>query len=212
MKPLRTSQQLLNSVFTEDEQKLLKPPKSSAIGMEVVIKFHRNQRGGPQGYQRNQFVSWTLNKLAVIDRAWVAANTYDGRELPVQDREWWRVKIEEETSPGQPLGCFVVRPLWKINDEDIVVLAPSTWDCVQQGITVLLYPKLKPWLNWVIPRALRKSIMKRTSGASLIIPLSYPPEGAPDASTLPESYSKLGGSAPLAHLNDIHFVDIEDLS
>lgn len=173
MQGLRIQDRIL-AQFSPDEQVLLRPKTSLAVGMEVVIKFHRNQIENQRN--RNPFVSWTLNKVAVIDKDWLKANAGHN---PVQDRDWWRCKIEHETSPGQAVGCFVVRPLWSMDRAELAIFAPSTFELEQKGLTVLMYPKLKPWLPWVTPKGLRKVIMEKTGGASLIIPLSYPPEGQP---------------------------------
>lgn len=164
--------------FSADEQFLLKPLKSVALNMEVMVKFHRNQVENQT--KKNPFVSWTLNKVSVIDRKWLEDV---GNSNPIQDMDWWRVKIENETSPGQPVGCFILRPLWKVDRNDLAIyLSPSTWTPVQHGLTVLLYPKIRPWMPWIIPKALRNMVMKKTSGAALVIPLSYPPEGDPKES------------------------------
>jgi len=169
--PLKTQERVLQQ-FTHDEQYILRPLKSIVQGFEVVIKLHRNKRGA----DKNPFISWTLNKVAVVDQYWLKQNRDN---MPIGDMDWWRVKIEKETSPGYPVGCFVVRPLWKVNREDLAILAPSTWTQVQTGPTILLYPKIKPWMPWIVPKALRKLIMRKTGGSALCIPLSYPPEGEP---------------------------------
>jgi len=171
VKPLKTQDRVLEQ-FSPDEQYLLRTVKSTVKGMEAVIKFHRNR----QGSGKNPFISWTLNKIAVIDSAYLKSNP----DMPVKDMDWWRVKIEHETSPGQPIGCFAVRPLWPVQRSDLAILAPSTWTQVQTGLTVMLYPKIQPWMPWIIPKALRKLIMRKAGGAALVIPLSYPPEGTPD--------------------------------
>jgi len=174
--PLEMDEEVL-SQFSPEEQYLLRPQKSSAINLEAVIKFHRNQDA--KSIRKNPFISWTLNKVAVIDRNWLKLHKDN---MPIKDMDWWRVKIENETSPGQPAGCFVVRPLWKIDRKELAILAPSTWLKVQHGLTVLLYPKIRPWMSWIIPKALRRMVMRKTGGAALIIPLSYPPEGPPKES------------------------------
>jgi len=173
IEPLQTHECVLEQ-FSSDEQYLLRPKKSVVKGMEAVIKLHRNK----QATDKNPFISWTLNKVAVVDSAWLKAHKND---MPIDDMDWWRVKIENETSPGQPVGCFIVRPLWKVGREDLAILAPSTWTQVQSGLTILLYPKIKPWMPWIIPKALRKLIMRKSGGSALLIPLSYPPEGEPDS-------------------------------
>jgi hypothetical protein len=178
--PLEISEKLLNTL-TPEEQNLLRPQKSHAVGLEVVVKFHRNQLASQ--LKKNPFVSWTLNKIAVIDRDWL--NQWKTSECPINDMDWWRVKIESETSPGQPLGCFVVKPLWKIERNDLAILVPSTWDQAQMGQTVILYPKIRPWLAWIIPKALRKNIMRKTGGSALVIPLEYQPEEKPTTSSEP---------------------------
>ena len=172
VKPLQTHERVLEQ-FSGDEQYLLRPKKSVVKGMEAVIKLHKNK----QGVDKNPFISWTLNKVAVIDSSWLKAHKDN---MPIQDMDWWRVKIENETSAGQPVGCFVVRPLWKVERDDLAILAPSTWTQVQSGLTILLYPKIKPWMPWIIPKALRKLIMRKSGGSALLIPLSYPPEGEPE--------------------------------
>ena len=173
IEPLQTHECVLEQ-FSSDEQYLLRPKKSVVKGMEAVIKLHKNK----QATDKNPFISWTLNKVAVVDSAWLKAHKND---MPIDDMDWWRVKIENETSPGQPVGCFIVRPLWKVEREDLAILAPSTWTQVQSGLTILLYPKIKPWMPWIIPKALRKLIMRKSGGSALLIPLSYPPEGEPDS-------------------------------
>jgi len=170
-KPISLDEETLKQ-FTPEEQFLLRPLKSAVINMEAVIKFHVNQQ--EHQIKKNPFVSWTLNKIAVIDKNWL--QQFKNDTMPIQDGDFWRVKIEHETSPGQPLGCFVVRPLWKVDRKDLVPLAPSTFTKVQHGLTVLLYPKIRPWLPWIIPKALRQMIMRTTGGAALVIPLLYQPE------------------------------------
>lgn len=183
IEPLQTHERVLEQ-FSTDEQYLLRPKKSVVKGMEAVIKLHKNK----QATDKNPFISWTLNKVAVIDSAWLKSHKDN---MPVNDMDWWRVKIESETSPGQPVGCFIVRPLWKVERENLAILAPSTWTQVQSGLTILLYPKIKPWMPWIIPKALRKLIMRKSGGSALLIPLSYPPEGEPD------SIKKENGFIPL---------------
>lgn len=183
IEPLQTHECVLEQ-FSTDEQYLLRPKKSVVKGMEAVIKLHKNK----QTNDKNPFISWTLNKVAVIDSAWLKSHKDN---MPVNDMDWWRVKIESETSPGQPVGCFIVRPLWKVERENLAILAPSTWTQVQSGLTILLYPKIKPWMPWIIPKALRKLIMRKSGGSALLIPLSYPPEGEPD------SIKKENGFIPL---------------
>jgi hypothetical protein len=172
IEPLRIHDSVLDQ-FTSDEQYLLSPKKSVVKGMEAVIKLHKNK----QASDKNPFISWTLNKVAVIDNNWLKSHKDN---MPIEDMDWWRVKVENETSPGQPVGCFIVRPLWKVLREDLAILAPSTWTQVQSGLTILLYPKIKPWMPWIIPKALRKLIMRKSGGSALLIPLSYPPEGEPE--------------------------------
>lgn len=183
IEPLQTHECVLEQ-FSTDEQYLLRPKKSVVKGMEAVIKLHKNK----QTNDKNPFISWTLNKVAVIDSAWLKSHKDN---MPVNDMDWWRVKIESETSPGQPVGCFIVRPLWKVERDNLAILAPSTWTQVQSGLTILLYPKIKPWMPWIIPKALRKLIMRKSGGSALLIPLSYPPEGEPD------SIKKENGFIPL---------------
>jgi len=173
IEPLQTHERVLEQ-FTTDEQYLLRPKKSVVKGMEAVIKLHKNK----QATDKNPFISWTLNKVAVIDSAWLKAHKDN---MPINDMDWWRVKIENETSPSQPVGCFIVRPLWKVERDNLAILAPSTWTQVQSGPTILLYPKIKPWMPWIVPKALRKLIMRKSGGSALLIPLSYPPEGEPES-------------------------------
>lgn len=174
--PLVMTEDVLNQ-FTAEEQYLLRPTKSVVLNMEAVVRFHQNQQ--PNQVKKNPFISWTLNKIAVIDKRWLSQ--FHSSEVPIQDGDFWRVKIEDETSPGQPVGCFIVRPLWKVTKKDLVILVqPSTWTRVQHGLTVILYPKIRPWLPWIIPKALRQMVMRKSGGAALVIPLSYPPEGKPE--------------------------------
>jgi len=43
----------------------------------------------PKEEKKNPYISWTLNKAAVIDKRWLL---YHKNEI--QDMDWWRVKIE----------------------------------------------------------------------------------------------------------------------
>lgn len=169
--PIKMDEEQL-AQFTAEEQYLLRPLKSVVLNMEAVVKFHLNQQENQ--VKKNPFVSWTLNKISVIDKNWLSQ--FKSGESPVRDGDFWRVKIEHETSPGQPIGCFVVRPLWKVERKDLVILAPSTWTKMQHGLTVMLYPKIRPHLPWIIPKALRQMVMRKSGGAALVIPLSYPPD------------------------------------
>jgi len=193
-KPISIGEDALKQ-FTPEEQFLLRPMKSVVVNMEAVVKFHTNQQGNQ--VKKNPFVSWTLNKISVIDKNWLSQ--FSGPKMPITDGDFWRVKVEHETSPGQPLGCFVVRPLWKVERKDLVPLAPSTFTKVQHGLTVLLYPKIRPWLPWIIPKALRQMLMRNTDGAALVIPLSYPPEKALEGKD--EALPSDNGA--MADLNDI---------
>jgi hypothetical protein len=194
--PLAISDETL-AKFSPDEQFLLRPMKSVVLNMEVMVKFHRNQQ--ETQVKKNPFVSWTLNKVAVIDRRWL--NQY-GDAMPISDMDWWRVKIEDETSPGQPLGCFIVRPLWKVERKDLTIFpSPSTWTVEQRGLTVLLYPRIRPWMPWIVPKALRAMVMRKTGGAALIIPLSYPPEGDPQ-----DHYREVPASHPVTETEELSTV------
>lgn len=185
MEPLVTNDRVLDK-FSIEEQYLLRPMRSVVKGMEAVIKLHRNKMENASG--KNPFISWTLNKVAVIDKMWFQTHKDD---MPIVDMSWWRVKIENETSPGQPVGCFVVKPLWPVKREDLIALAPSLWTQQQRGLSVLLYPKIKPWMPWIVPKALRTLIMRKTGAAALVVPLSYPPEGIPETKLEPIDSVKL---------------------
>lgn len=189
--------------FTSEEQYLLRPLESVVRHMEAVVKFHKNQQENQ--VKKNPFVSWTLNKVAVIDKNYL--NQFKSLdEMPVKDGDFWRVKVEHETAPGQPVGCFVVRPLWKVDPQDLCTLAPSTWSMEQRGLTVLLYPKIRPWMPWIIPKALRQMVMRKTGGAALIIPLSYPADKKLDPSD-PNNDKLPSDTGVMEELNPV--VDIE---
>jgi len=167
--PLVTSEETLQK-FSTEEQYLLRPRESVVLGEEVMVKFHKNQL--PNQSHKNPWISWTLNKIAVVSKEWIDAQGPN----PISNMSWWRVKIVKETSPGQDIGCFIVKPLWEVPRSDLVTLVPNTWEQVQKGLTIMLYPKIKPWMPWIIPKALRKMTMRKTGGSALIIPLSYAPD------------------------------------
>ena len=79
VEPLKTQDRVLEK-FSPDEQYLLRPIKSVVKGMEAVIKLHRNR----QGSDKNPFISWTLNKVAVLDNNWIKQHKQD---MPVQDMD-----------------------------------------------------------------------------------------------------------------------------
>jgi len=112
---------------------------------EVIIKFFPNIN------QKNssKLMTKTLGKIGFIDRSYTGV-------LPKAD-EFWRARIVEEVHPGEKRGCFLLEPIWPIEEPQLSRILPGLYtEELKDGI-LYIYPTEKG-KHWIIPLAHKKFI------------------------------------------------------
>jgi len=130
--------------------------------MITILKFFTND-GKQENTLKNDIISRTLLKIAVISKYYIEKNP---DKVPKQG-EIWRCDIVKETCSGKSKGCFIVEPIEKINEKDIIHLIPGLFYRKLINKRLIIIPK-KPELNWILPLT-HKHLMVETDGAYCII-------------------------------------------
>ena len=182
--------------------------------MITLVKFIRNQ----QKKSSNRFVTRTLGKVGVIHSSYYWSMT----DRPHHD-EFWFVEILEEVGQGTSAGCFVLRPLKKVDScrkqgrlvPNVVRLIPGTFDTEKIGSTIYVYPKNVDGLNgpnWILDGDTKSHLTQihrdKTAGTStytigsMIVVFDEPFMG---------SIVKTGEEEPILDLEDVGEDDEFDL-
>ena len=124
----------------------------------VVAKFYKSK--APSGDMG--FISRSLGKLAVIDKQ------YHGM---VQEREIWICQIVKETRTGENNGVFVLRPVERIESDQIRKVIPGFYEVQQIGKAALISPNTDPDAKWILSRSTRRMFAKKYH--AVIVPIRY---------------------------------------
>jgi len=164
--------------------------------MLCILKFFENtnykDKKGSGGDNENEVISRTLLKIAVVSRHYRQKHP----ELMPKHGELWKCRIVKEISSGKNRGCFIIEPLEKVDDKQILHLIPGWYDDKVVNGRLLIIPR-KQNTNWILPLT-HKRIMAEERGAYCVIvqldavPLQDPPKDTP----MPDSLGD-GDSSPL---------------
>jgi hypothetical protein len=113
--------------------------------MITILKFFTND-GKQSNVLKNDIISRTLLKIAVINKYYIEKNP---EKLP-KSGELWKCDIIKETCGGKNKGCFIVDPLEKVEENDIMHLIPGFFYQKVLNNRLIIIPK-KPELNWILP-------------------------------------------------------------
>jgi len=113
--------------------------------MITILKFFTND-GKQTNVLKNEIISRTLLKIAVVSKYHMEKHP---DKVP-QPGEIWRCDIIKETSGGKNKGCFIVEPLEKVDEKEIIHLIPGLFYSKVINGRLIVIPK-KPELNWILP-------------------------------------------------------------
>jgi len=123
------------------------------VGCQVIVKFFKNSYDN----NINQLITRTMGKVGVIDKDYIQS----GNEMPCEG-EFWKVDIVKETNPGKPYGCFILKPICKVDPSSLFKLLPGMYEEVQSNGSLIIIPKTKGQ-NAILPIKLKKSFNKFSS-------------------------------------------------
>jgi len=114
--------------------------------METILKWFRNKKQG----DTNELISRTLLKISVISRYRTSDN-----DISPNFGELWRCRIIKEMGSGTSRGCFIVEPLERVDEHQILHIT-----------TGMFYKKLINNRLIITPK-------QEWSGHSCILPLQH---------------------------------------
>ena len=139
--------------------------------METILKFITNTKDSEAGVAsgKNYVISRTLCKIAVISKFVLDAKS---RETLPAPGEMWRCRIVKETQPGQNAGCFIVEPIVKIDENDIVKLVPGTFSTTLVDKKLIVRPKEEyAGSSWIISLHHKRILVAEHKAYALIVDL-----------------------------------------
>jgi hypothetical protein len=96
--------------------------------VEVIVKFF-------PGQQEGVLIAKTLGKVAMIARNRRGA----GYPQPKAE-EFWRCRILKEVQEGKPSGCFLLEPVARVQEPDVLRLLPGMYTSSVQVGRMLVTP------------------------------------------------------------------------
>ena len=155
---------------------------------KVLVKFHVNM----EATSKNRIITKTLGKIGVI------SSDYDG--VAPNDEEFWLCDVVKEVTKGTPVsGLFVLRPIRKVDREDISYLIHGMYSLEDEGGIRYVIPKRKN-IYWLMSIDDRRTIMDKAIHAIVIVNYDC---------ALPGCIS--GNPAPHVAPADIHSISDQDL-
>ncbi len=139
--------------------------------METILKFITNTKDNEAGAAsgKNYVISRTLCKIAVISKFVLDAKP---REMLPAPGEMWRCRIVKETQPGQNAGCFIVEPIHKVDENDIVKLVPGTFSTSLVDKKLIVRPKTDyAGSSWIISLHHKRILVAEHKAYALIVDL-----------------------------------------
>jgi hypothetical protein len=126
--------------------------------MRTLVKFYSNSNAE----SHNLLITRTLGKVGTL-----TSECFYGKVPVPQSGEWWYCDVVDETKHGTNKGCFVLKPVERVDPiehdhvrkNDINYLVPGNYDCVRKGNTLLLHPRIEG-PNWICSRNLRTYLMR----------------------------------------------------
>lgn len=94
-----------------------------------------------------------------------------GTKHEVQHDEFWAVEILEEKGKGQFKGCFLLKPLYKIEKDDILRLPPNTFSVRKHNGLLILNPIKSADSFWIIPLLQRKALAVEHNAYGVVVEL-----------------------------------------
>jgi hypothetical protein len=133
--------------------------------MISILKFFENTNYKEKTTDNeNEVISRTMLKIAVVSRHYRQKH---GPEKMPKNGELWKCKVVKEINSGKNKGCFVVEPIERIADTDIVHLIPGWYDTKVVNGRLLIIPR-KQNVNWIMPLT-HKRIIAEENGAYCVI-------------------------------------------
>jgi len=138
--------------------------------METILKWFRNSKQG-DGLTHNEVISRTMLKIAVVSKYMLEQHVGDPDSLP-KDGELWRCRIAKECHPGKNSGCFVVEPLEKVEEDDLVKLVPGVYTITIIAGQLIVRPKEEfQGKNWIMPLQHKHTLAAEHNAYCVIVEL-----------------------------------------
>lgn len=96
--------------------------------MEVIVKFF-------PGQQEGVLIAKTLGKVAMIAR-----NRRGAAYPQPKPEEFWRARILKEVQEGQSSGCFLLEPIARVKETDVLRLLPGMYTSTVKSGRMLVQP------------------------------------------------------------------------
>jgi hypothetical protein len=127
----------------------------------VVMFFDTSPETSPSGTWKNRLYSRSLRKIAFIDNKHPREGDYP------KDGEQWLVEIVRENQNAKG-GCFILKPIRRIEREQIIPLVHGMYDLeVVQG-TIILTPK-EQGKFWVLSPEAKKAMLETAGAHAMVI-------------------------------------------
>ena len=105
-------------------------------GIRIIVKFFENSNSKSKRAD-NSLVTRTLGKVGFIDKSW---KPKEGEPTP-QKGDFWKVEIEREVAPGKNTGCFILKPLCRVDPPKLIKLVPGMYDEEEHDSLLIIRPK-----------------------------------------------------------------------
>lgn len=130
-------------------------------GVMVVAKWFYSK--APDGTM--QCISRTLGKFSVLERG------EDGSPSAVENYSIWLCRIVKEIRPGQNNGAFILKPVHRIDPNQIRKIIPGFYDLSVRDKVAIIRPNSDPGDYWMLSKATRQIFSKKYN--AVIVPIGH---------------------------------------
>lgn len=107
-------------------------------------------------------ISRTLGKFSIVDH---------DHKSKVQAKDIWLCQIVKEIHPGQNKGAFILRPVEKIDPENIRKIIPGFYNIQTINRAAIITPNTDPNDFWLLSKATRQIFSKKYY--AVVVPIQY---------------------------------------
>jgi hypothetical protein len=119
----------------------------------VVLFVETGRNGSPKNGWKNKIYTRDLRKIGFIDNRYMEDNP---DKMPGGE-EYWLVKILRENQSRYGKGCFILRPIKRIVEDDLLPLVHGMYDMRLDEGSVVIEPHNKEQF-WIMSPAAKKAI------------------------------------------------------
>ena len=137
---------------------MLNRDRSIFEGVYTLAKFYLSR--SPSGDMN--CISRSLGKFSIIDRE------FDGT---INDQDIWVCKILKEIQPRKNAGAFVLRPIERVDPDNVKKIIPGFYDAQPMGTVISIIPNTDPHDYWMLSKNTRKIFSKKYH--AVVVPIAY---------------------------------------